>query len=180
VRIITGKYRGRRLEPPAVATLRPTTEEAREALFSLLSARLHWAGLRVLDLFAGSGALGLEALSRGATAVVAVERSPVLVGFLRQIQRKWPVDGWTVVQADAAQWIETAADRFDLVLIDPPYERPSKDLLPQRIAERGLLSPGATVVLEHPATETYVELPGYVESRNYGLVAFSFFQYADA
>ena len=121
VRIIGGQWRGRRLDVLAVAGLRPTSDRVRETLFNWLMPML--PGARVLDLFAGSGALGLEAVSRGATSALLVERDPVLAGALRAIAAKLPGgDAVTVVQADALAWLPSVPDGgYDLAFVDPPF-----------------------------------------------------------
>lgn len=121
VRLIGGRWRGTRLSVPAVAGLRPTSDRVRETLFNWLMPML--PGARVLDLFAGSGALGLEALSRGAAAAVLVERDPGLADALRALAARLPGgEAATVVQADALTWLPGQAEAtFDLAFIDPPF-----------------------------------------------------------
>lgn len=120
VRIIGGRWRGTRLPVADRQGLRPTSDRVRETLFNWLQPMLH--GARVLDLFAGTGALGLEALSRGAEAAVLVERDPVLAASLRQVAAKLPGgERATVVCADAPGWLREAPGGFDLAFVDPPF-----------------------------------------------------------
>jgi 16S rRNA (guanine966-N2)-methyltransferase len=147
-RVIAGRYGGRRLQAPPGAATRPTSDRVREALFSILGDRVE--GARVLDLFAGSGALGLEALSRGAERATFVERAPGALAALRaNVAALGP--GAEVVRADALRWLRTAsagARQYDLVFLDPPYRRAAalgaelSRLLP------AVLAPGALVVSE--------------------------------
>ena len=121
--MIAGRYGGRRLQAPPGDATRPTADRVREALFSILGERV--AGARVLDLFAGSGALGLEALSRGAREVTFVERAPAALKALRANLAALGADA-DVVRADALRWLRAAsggARQYDLVLLDPPYRR---------------------------------------------------------
>ncbi|TVS13227.1 MAG: 16S rRNA (guanine(966)-N(2))-methyltransferase RsmD [Wenzhouxiangella sp.] len=121
IRIIAGRWRGRRLEVPDRPGLRPTGDRARETLFNWIGPRV--IGARVLDLFAGTGALGLEAASRGAARVVLVERDAVAAGVLRKGALQWPgSESVEVIEADALRWLERQQQRFDLVLIDPPFD----------------------------------------------------------
>jgi len=121
VRIIAGHLRGSHLPVPAVPGLRPSTDRLRETLFNWLQGEV--AGCRALDLFAGSGALGLEAASRGAAEVVLVEREPILVRSLEESLRRLKVTVARVEQADALAWLaRSPKPRFDLVFIDPPFE----------------------------------------------------------
>ena len=121
VRIIGGRWRNTRLQVPQLQGLRPTSDRVRETLFNWLMPKL--PGARVLDLFAGSGALGLEAVSRGAASAQLVERDPALVSALRQVVTR--LDAAAQVQvaaADAVQWLDSAApQQADIVFIDPPF-----------------------------------------------------------
>ncbi|MFC3550031.1 16S rRNA (guanine(966)-N(2))-methyltransferase RsmD [Lysobacter cavernae] len=121
IRLIGGRWRGTRLAVPDAPGLRPTTDRVRETLFNWLMPAL--PGARVLDLFAGSGALGLEALSRGAATAVLVERDPALATALRALVARLPGgEAATVVQADALSWLPMQADAdYDLAFVDPPF-----------------------------------------------------------
>jgi 16S rRNA (guanine966-N2)-methyltransferase len=119
VRIIGGEWRSRILEFPDVADLRPTPDRVRETLFNWLGRDL--SGMACLDLFAGSGALGFEALSRGAAAVVMVEKNPGALKALRENAQKLGARNLTVVRGDALEFARTSRSRFDVVFVDPPY-----------------------------------------------------------
>ena len=119
VRIIAGKWRSRIVKFPAAAQLRPTPDRVRETLFNWLGQRLD--GLECLDLFAGSGALGFEALSRGAARVVMVERDREIARALRESARALEAQGLEVVEGDALGWLAHAPGTFDLAFVDPPY-----------------------------------------------------------
>ena len=122
LRIIGGKHRGRRLRFPGGVDIRPTPDRVRETLFNWLMPRI--AGARVLDLFAGSGALGLEALSRGAAQVVFVERDRRAAHAIETIADEWSESAARVVCMDAQRWLgqKSEFDPFDIVFLDPPYD----------------------------------------------------------
>jgi 16S rRNA (guanine966-N2)-methyltransferase len=156
-RIIGGRYRGRKLRFPDLPGLRPTPDRVRETLFNWLMPVL--PGARCLDLFAGSGALGFEALSRGAAAVTFVEREPQAVKMLRDNLALLQVDGGEVVQADALAFLAGPARPHDIVFLDPPYQ---SDLLPpclERLAAGDWLAPGARLYVETPARTDLPPLP---------------------
>ena len=147
-RVIAGRYGGRRLQAPAGAATRPTSDRVREALFSILGARVHDA--RVLDLFAGSGALGLEALSRGARHVTFVDSGPAALAALRANLAALGAEA-DVVRSDALRWLRAAsrgARQYDLVFLDPPYRRAAELGAPLSDSLPAVLAPGALVVAE--------------------------------
>lgn len=144
VRIIGGDYRRRLISFPDQQGLRPTPDRVRETLFNWLGQALY--GQRVLDLFAGSGALGFEAASRGASRVVMVEKSRAVAASLHDNRRLLEAGAVEVVNADAIGWLSGCTDTFDLILVDPPYD---SDLLARALpllAAR--LAPGGTVYAE--------------------------------
>lgn len=153
VRIIGGRWRGTRLPVPAAAGLRPTSDRARETLFNWLQNAQPpvLPGARVLDLFAGSGALALEAVSRGARQALLVERDPAAAQALREsVERLDATDCVDVVRADALAWLQAPLHgRFDLVFLDPPFDA---GLLPRVLpALAPWLADGAWLYLETPA-----------------------------
>ena len=148
VRIIGGQWRGTRLAVAAATGLRPTSDRVRETLFNWLMPVL--PGARVLDLFAGSGALGLEAVSRGAAAAVLVERDPALASALREVAARLPGgNAVNVAQADALGWLAAQPDAgFDLAFVDPPFDAGLWDaVLPLLLPK---LTPGAWLYIESP------------------------------
>ena len=147
VRIIAGKWRSRLVSFPPAAELRPTPDRVRETLFNWLGQRVD--GLACLDLFAGSGALGFEALSRGAASVVMVESDREVAKALRESARVLEAEGVEIVQADALKYLERGRDKFDVVFVDPPF---ASDLAVRAMALLpGLLNPGARVYVESGA-----------------------------
>lgn len=148
LRIIAGQWRGRRLPVADRPGLRPTGDRARETLFNWIGPRI--IGQRVLDLFAGSGALGLEAASRGAARVVLVERDREAIERLQAGPLGWPgADCVTLVVGDAMAWLDRAAESFDLVLIDPPFDSGLHEPALCAVLDRpGLLSQSAQIYLE--------------------------------
>ncbi len=158
VRIVAGKWRGRLLPVPDLPGLRPSSARVRETLFNWLAPRIE--GSRCLDLCAGSGALGFEALSRGAAAAVLVDSSPAAVRTLRQAADELGADAATIVQADARRWLEAGEpQRFDVVFLDPPYRDGLLPELCRLLVRRRWLAGDARVYLEWQRGETPPELP---------------------
>jgi 16S rRNA (guanine966-N2)-methyltransferase len=165
LRIVGGQLRGRRLSFPDAAGLRPTPDRVRETLFNWLAP--HIVGMRVLDLFAGSGALGIEALSRGAAMATFVESNREAADNLRETLARFELQQARVDSSDALSFLGREAGPWELVLLDPPF---TTDLLPralQRLAQRQLLAPGGYCYLECPRREEMPPLPaGWVVHRS--------------
>ncbi len=148
IRIIGGRLRGSRLDVPAVAGLRPTPDRLRETLFNWLMPWIE--GARCLDLFAGTGALGIEAWSRLAASAMFVERDPALAGALRANLLRLKVDA-VVQQGDALDWLRGAAQPFDIVFIDPPFSDQRWRSSAETLEQAGWLAPNALIYVESPA-----------------------------
>ena len=164
MRVVAGEFKGRRLAAPRGARTRPTADRVREALFSMLG---DVGGARVLDLYAGSGALGIEALSRGAAIAVFVERDAQAVAAIERNLEPLDVEA-SVARADVGRWLTRAEGRFDLVFCDPPYDVASR--LAGPLAERlpGLTADDARIVTESDKRNP-LELPfPLIVERSYG------------
>jgi 16S rRNA (guanine966-N2)-methyltransferase len=158
LRIIGGEWRGRRIRFPGLPGLRPTPDRVRETLFNWLAADIR--GSRCLDLFAGSGALGLEALSRGAAHVTFVEREREAAGRLRETVAALAPGRATVVHGDAPAWLGGPLQRFDVVFLDPPFDSALLASAMQALADGGWLADPASIYLEAPAAAGLPPLPG--------------------
>jgi 16S rRNA (guanine966-N2)-methyltransferase len=157
LRIIGGSWRGRRLRFPAAALIRPTPDRVRETLFNWLGARI--VGARCLDLFAGSGALGLEALSRGAVHVTFVERDTVAVRALRATLAEWGSRAAQVERRDALAFLADAARPVDVAFLDPPFAAGMLGQAAALLEGNGWLSEAALVYVECAARELLPALP---------------------
>jgi 16S rRNA (guanine966-N2)-methyltransferase len=186
MRIIGGDYRGRRLRAPPGRATRPTTERTREALFNILrhggDVPAAPESMLVLDLFAGSGALGFEALSRGAGHVTFVENDRRAAALIAENAALLEAgDRVTVLRRDATR-PGAAPRRFELVLLDPPYGLGFAETALQSLSTQGWLSPGARIVAELGAAESFVPPPGFEEltRRTYGAAQLLFLRAEDA
>jgi len=158
LRIVAGNWRSRLLEIADVPGLRPTSERVRETLFNWLAPRIE--GARCLDLFAGTGALGLEALSRGATSVVFVESSRIAVKILEKNTRTLDASGAAIRHGDALEYLKTAESAsFDVIFLDPPFSAGLLDETCASIESSGVLAAGGLVYLEQDKTHPRPVMP---------------------
>ena len=175
MRIIAGRFRRRTLQSPGGKGTRPTTDRAREAIYNLVAARLDLEGARVLDLFAGTGALGLEGLSRGAASLVCIDNSRVALEIAKSNARSLdPSLDVSFILSDVTNWLSRAKpDSFDLILADPPYTSESVLELPEKVIP--LLSENGFFFLEHDRKVRFNPSEVLLETRTYGKSAVSIF-----
>lgn len=175
MRIIAGTLRGRRLNPPANLPVRPTTDMARESLFNILNNYVDYDECAVLDLFAGTGAVSVEFISRGARQVTAVDINNSCVDFIRQTANLLNLDNLHVVRADVFDFLKRAYKKFDIVFADPPYSHAQLSGLPDMVFENNLLTDDGILVVEHPKDVLFSEHQHFWQHRSYGKVNFTFF-----
>lgn len=185
MRVITGKYRGRKLNTPENYDIRPTTDKAKEALFSILTNEIY--GSRVLDLFAGTGSLGIEALSRGAEYCLFADSSRQSLNLVKENIEHCKIEEETKVMAgDYRKVLKQLGDRiesglekpFDIILLDPPYNRGLLDEAFSLIRDGGILSDEGLIVAEHRREEKLPEeMYGFsmIKERRYGVVMLSIY-----
>ena len=176
MRIIGGKLKGLRLNPPKNLPVRPTTDMAKEALFNILQNQVEFEGIRVLDLFSGTGNISMEFASRGASQVVSVDRSIHCVNYLKDISRQHQLDNVKVYNDDVFKYLQPETDQFDLVFADPPYDLNKLRELPGIIFDRNLLAPDGLLIVEHQSMQNLTKHPAFTEQRRYGNSSFSFFR----
>ena len=176
MRIVSGKFRGRHFNPPKNITARPTTDFAKESLFNLLQNRLDFDGLDVLDLFAGTGSIGLEFVSRGARSVMSVELAHTQQNFIISTCKSLGINNLTVIRGDVFKFLGTCQMTFDVVFADPPYALDTLAVLPDMVFSGQLLKQGGLFVLEHSAAYDFSQHEHFSEHRSYGNVHFTFFE----
>ena len=176
MRIISGTYGGRRLSPPKNITARPTTDFAKESLFNLLNNRLDFEGIDVLDLFAGTGGIGIECASRGAREVTAVEIAHVQQNWIISCCRQLGIRNLRVIRGDVFKFLSACRTKYDLIFADPPYALEELAALPDLILQQDILKEDGWLVVEHGKDTNFTDHPRHVETRTYGSVHFSFFQ----
>ena len=180
MRIIRGKYGRRRFDVPTSITARPTTDFARENIFNVIENMIDIEGIRALDLFAGTGAISFELLSRGAASVTSVEKAAVQGRFIADTARKLGDNNLHLVRSDALRFIAAAPGKFDFVFADPPYDMEGFEEIPGRILASGMIAPGGLFIIEHSAKHDFSQLPHFHSHRAYGSVNFSIFVIPEA
>lgn len=180
MRIIRGKYGRRRFNVPTNITARPTTDFARENIFNVIENITDIEGARCLDLFAGTGAVSFEFLSRDAASVTSVEKSPVQGRFIEKVARELHDDNLRLLRTDAVRYIrEFSGQPYDIVFADPPYDMPGFGDIPGAVLSGGLLGPGSVFIMEHSKAYDFSSLPYFDHHRAYGSVNFSIFVVPD-
>ena len=176
MRIITGKYKGRHFEVPRSFKARPTTDFAKENLFNVLRGYTDFESATALDLFAGTGSITLELLSRGCEHVVCVEKDPFHYRVIEEFLYRLKDENALPVRGDVFKFLNSTHEQFDIIFADPPYTLPNIPDLPDLVLERNLLREDGVFVLEHGKRDDFKSHPRFVEHRAYGSVNFSFFQ----
>ncbi|MDO5571029.1 MAG: 16S rRNA (guanine(966)-N(2))-methyltransferase RsmD [Bacteroidales bacterium] len=175
MRIIRGKYGRRRFDVPKNISARPTTDFARENLFNVLNNVMDFEEISALDLFAGTGAISFELLSRGASKVVSVEKHSTQYDFINKVARELKDENIITIKGDVFKFISSSKEKFDFIFADPPYDLPNLSQIPELIFKAGLLKRDGIFVLEHSRKNDFSDMPEFDELRTYGSVNFSFF-----
>jgi len=176
MRIISGKFKGRRLSAPNNITARPTTDFAKEGLFNILNNRIDFEGIDVLDLFAGTGGIGIEFISRECNSVISIEQNDRHCAFIRKVCEELKIENLLLLKTDVFKYINSCHSQFDLIFADPPYDLANFAEIPNFIFARNLLKTDGMLVLEHSSKNNFQLHPNFVDHRNYGSVNFSFFE----
>jgi 16S rRNA (guanine(966)-N(2))-methyltransferase RsmD len=180
LRIIGGKYRGRRIEPPSDLRARPTTDFAREGLFNILNNRLDFEAAKILDLFSGTGCISYEFASRGAATIHLVEKDARHISGIKKIIREVGFENIRPVHIDVKAFLRTCTETYDVVFADPPYELSWLKELPDMVTGSGVMEKDGIFILEHPRNLSFSEHSLFDEHRHYGGVNFSFFRSPEA
>lgn len=173
MRIIRGKYGRRRFAVPTNISARPTTDFARENIFNVIENLTDIEGARVLDLFAGTGAISFEFLSRDCRSVTAVEKATTQYNFIKKVAQQLNSPDITVIKGDVNKYLETCATPYDIVFADPPYNLDDFGEIPSRILASRAVAPGTLVIIEHSKAYDFSSLPGFIDHRAYGSVNFT-------
>lgn len=175
MRIIAGKYGGVNLKTPTFSPTRPTTNIAKEALFSMIDNYYNFENINFLDLFGGTGQMSYEFSSRGCTNITTIEKFAPCVKFMEKIIERLEIEGMKVNQMDVFKYIKNTNQQFDIIFAGPPYPLPTLDTIPDIIFENNLVEGKAWFILEHNPLHDFTHHKNFWKKRNYGQTIFSFF-----
>ncbi len=176
MRIVSGRYKGRRLELPKNFKARPTTDFAKENLFNILNNSIDWEDNNALDLFGGTGSISFELVSRGCSKVYCVEKAPLNYTYIEKTKDLLKANELTIYKMDVFKFLSLCKEQFDFIFADPPYNLNVLPEVPKLIFEKNILKDGGTFVMEHPKEYDFSDLPLFKEKRVYGSVNFSIFE----
>ncbi|MEO9532928.1 MAG: 16S rRNA (guanine(966)-N(2))-methyltransferase RsmD [Crocinitomicaceae bacterium] len=176
MRIVSGKYRGKRVFPPKKFPSRPTTDYAKEALFNILENKIDWEECNVLDLFAGTGNISAEFLSRGAKKVLSIDKNPICIKHLHSVKKELNDENWFIQRNEVNHFVLKCEEQFEVIFADPPFGIKGLAELIDRIFEEGVLTADGMLILEHGKENSFEDHPKFSSERDYGGVQFSFFE----
>lgn len=178
MRIISGKYKGRRINPPKKLPVRPTTDMAKEALFNILNNLYYFDDISVLDLFAGTGSISYEFASRGATQITAVDEDFGCIKFINETSDSFNMPIQTI-KNDVYKYLEKATHKATIIFVDPPYAFTDEQFakIHELIFNNSILENEGLLIIEHSKHTHLSELPYFSYSKSYGGNMFSFFEY---
>ena len=175
MRIISGNHRGKKINAPEGLPVRPTTDMAKESLFNILNNYFFFDGIRVLDLFAGTGNISYEFAARGALSVLSVDIHQPCVQFMNKTAQALQFTNMRAIKADALPFLEHCRQPFNIIFADPPYDWEQYERIPELVFRQLLLQPDGFLVIEHSHAHQFDTLPHFFQHRSYGKVNFSFF-----
>lgn len=178
MRIISGKYKGRRIAPPKNLPVRPTTDMSKEALFNVLNNHFNFSELKVLELFAGTGSISYEFASRGCSPILCVDGDMGCVNFIKKTAKEFDFD-ITAIKSDVFKFLEKHHGNYDIIFADPPYGLAQKEFekIIEMIFENELLDEEGMLVVEHSKYTKLDHMANYSFQKNYGGSVFTFFEF---
>ncbi|SEF93063.1 RsmD family RNA methyltransferase [Flavobacterium urumqiense] len=177
MRIISGKYKGRRISPPKGLPVRPTTDMSKEALFNVLNNHFSFEGLKILDLFAGTGNISYEFASRGSTPITSVDGDFGCVKFIKQVATEFDFN-IAATKSDVFTYLERCKTSYDIIFADPPYalDQATFEKIVSLIFEKELLNQDGMMVIEHSKYTKLDHMINFSFKKSYGGSIFSFFE----
>jgi len=178
MRIISGKYKGRRIMPPRNLPVRPTTDMSKEALFNVLNNHFNFSELKVLELFAGTGSISYEFASRGCTPIIAVDADLGCVNFIKKTAQEFDFE-ITAIKSNLFTFLEKHTSNYDIIFADPPYNMSQEEFekIITLIFDNELLEEEGMMVIEHSKYTRLNHMANFSFQKNYGGSVFSFFEF---
>lgn len=178
MRIISGKYKGRRIVAPKKLPVRPTTDLSKESLFNILNHHFNFTDLNVLDLFAGTGNISYEFASRGSSPITSVDGDLGCVSFIKKTAQEFDMD-ITAIKSDVFKFLERSKVKFDVIFADPPYDLTQEEFekIVNLVFDNELLEDDGMLVIEHSPHTKMDHLQNFSSNRKYGSSLFSFYEY---
>lgn len=178
MRIISGKFKGRRIIAPKNLPVRPTTDLSKESLFNILNHQFTFRELRVLDLFSGTGNISYEFASRGAEPIVSVDTDYGCVNFIKKTAQQFEMD-ITPIKSDVYKFLERTKTKYDIIFADPPYDftQDQFEKIVKMVFEHELLEDDGMLIIEHSPHTKMDDLEHFSSNRKYGSSIFSFFEF---
>jgi len=178
MRIISGKFKGRRITPPKNLPVRPTTDMSKEALFNVLINHFNFSELKILELFAGTGSISYEFASRGCSPILCVDGDMGCVNFIKKTSKEFDFD-ITAIKSDVFKFLEKHHGNYDIIFADPPYNLDQKEFetIIELIFEKELLDEEGMLVVEHSKYTKLDHMANFSFQKNYGGSVFSFFEF---
>jgi 16S rRNA (guanine966-N2)-methyltransferase len=180
MRVISGLYKGRQLKPALHLDIRPATDRVKETIFNVLQARIDFEDITVLDLFAGTGSLGIEAASRGAAKVILIDDSEESIELIEEnIEILKCGDTCSAIETDALRFIDITKEKFDLIFADPPYAYEETRTIPQKVFAKNILKANGFLIIEHQKKLTFEMSPDFniIITKEFGNTTVTFFKY---
>jgi len=175
MRVVGGTHRSRQFHIPDNLGIRPTTDFAKEALFNILQNRIDFAGMKVLDLFGGSGSISYEFASRGCIEIITVEKNLKSCDFIKKTAQEFKFTNIKVIKMDVFSYLKMCANNFDIIFADPPFKLENIERIPALVFEQKLLKENGMLIVEHPTDVNFAGIKELKETREYGTVNFSIF-----
>lgn len=175
MRIIAGKHRGKKLNPPNNLPARPTTDFAKESIFNILHNNFTLEKTKVLDLFAGTGNITFEFFSRGTKNITSVEMHNGCLSFIIKTANQLKAENIKIIKSEVLRYLKKETSKYHIIFADPPFVAEILEDVHQLVFENNLLEPEGWLIMEHPTQKKYSHLPKFAEERNYGSVKFSIF-----
>lgn len=177
MRIVSGKYKGRYINPPKNFRARPTTDFAKENIFNILNNNFDFSDLSVLDLFSGTGSISYEFASRECNSVISIESNFKHHIFIQKTISELGLQNIKAIKSDVFRYVKSCKSKFDIIFADPPYELKAIESIPAYIFEHGILNKDGWLIVEHGDKTNFSRQAGYRETRKYGGVNFSIFEH---